>query len=61
METRSLTTLQAFLAPGGTMFMFRGPGGPTEPQSLPTLNWVGTYALVDSLQSRLTLLRKTEF
>jgi 16S rRNA (guanine527-N7)-methyltransferase len=60
-EMRSLTTLQAFLAPGGTMFMFRGPGGPTEPQSLPTLQWVGTYALVDSLQSRLTLLRKTQF
>ena len=41
-------TLQAFLRPGGSMFMFRGPGGPKEPQSVPMLRWVGTYPLVDS-------------
>ena len=45
----------------GSMFMFRGPGGPKEPQSVPMLRWVGTYPLVDSLQSRLTVLQKTEF
>jgi 16S rRNA (guanine527-N7)-methyltransferase len=60
-ELRSLMTLQAFLRPGGSMFMFRGPGGPKEPQSVPMLRWVGTYPLVDSLQSRLTVLQKTEF
>lgn len=60
-ELRSLMTLQAFLKPGGMMFMFRGPGGPGEPQSVPTLRWVGTHALVDSLQSRLTILKKSTF
>jgi 16S rRNA (guanine527-N7)-methyltransferase len=60
-ELRSLMTLQAFLRPGGTMFMFRGPGGPKEPQSVPMLRWVDTYPLVDSLQSRLTVLKKTVF
>jgi 16S rRNA (guanine527-N7)-methyltransferase len=60
-ELRSLMTLQAFLRPGGSMFMFRGPGGPKEPQSVPMLRWVGTYPLVDALQSRLTVLQKAEF
>lgn len=60
-EPRSLMTLQAFLRPGGSMFMFRGPGGPKEPQSVPMLRWVNTYPLVDSLQSRLTILQKTAF
>lgn len=60
-ELRSLMTLQAFLKPGGAMFMFRGPGGPVEPNSLPTLRWAGTHALVDSLQSRLTILQKADY
>jgi 16S rRNA (guanine527-N7)-methyltransferase len=60
-ELRSLTTLQAFLAPGGFLFMFRGPSGPAEPQSLPTLRWVSTHPLVGSLQSRLTILQKASF
>ena len=57
-ELRSLMTLQAFLRPGGSMFMFRGPGGPKEPQSVPMLRWVGARPLVDSLQSRLTCCKK---
>ena len=60
-ELRSLMTLQAFLKPGGTMFMFRGPSGPKEPNSVPMLRWVDTYPLVEALQSRLTVLRKTPF
>jgi 16S rRNA (guanine527-N7)-methyltransferase len=60
-ELRSLMTLQAFLRPGGSMFMFRGPGGPKEPQSVPMLRWVDTYPLVESLQSRLTILQKAAF
>lgn len=60
-ELRSLMTLQAFLKPGGMMFMFRGPGGPREPNSVPTLRWIGTHPLVETLQSRLTILQKTDF
>ena len=60
-ELRSLMTLQAFLKPGGLLFMFRGPGGPKEPQSVPMLRWVSTHPLVESLQSRLTILQKTAF
>ena len=60
-ELRSLMTLQAFLRPGGLLFMFRGPGGAGEPQSVPTLRWVATYPLVETLQSRLTILQKVAF
>ncbi len=61
-EVRTLVTLQAFLRPGGSLFMFRGPSGPAEPAALvPPLSWGGTYPLVDSLQSRLTVLQKNRF
>jgi 16S rRNA (guanine527-N7)-methyltransferase len=60
-ELRSLMTLQAFLKPGGMLFMFRGPGGPRVPQSVPMLRWIDTHPLVDALQSRLTVLQKTSF
>ena len=60
-ELRSLMTLQAFLRPGGLLFMFRGPGGAGEPQSVPTLRWLATYPLVETLQSRLTILQKVAF
>jgi 16S rRNA (guanine527-N7)-methyltransferase len=60
-ELRSLMTLQAFLRPGGLLFMFRGPGGAGEPQSVPTLRWVATHSLVEALQSRLTILQKVTF
>ena len=58
-ETRVLTTLQAFLAPGGSLVMFRGPEGPQVPSTIvPPLEFAGTYPLLDSLQSRLTVLTK---
>jgi 16S rRNA (guanine527-N7)-methyltransferase len=58
-EARVLTTLQAFLASGGAILLFRGPGGPTIPNTIvPPLEWTGTHTLVDSLQSRLTVLTK---
>jgi hypothetical protein len=60
-EVRTLLTLQAFLRPGGLLFMFRGPSGPESPGSIPPLNWVGTFPLVESLQSRLTVLRKLDY
>ena len=59
-ETRVLTTLQAFLAVGGRLLLFRGPTGPEEPGVIvPPLSWTGTYPLLDSLQSRLTVLTKS--
>jgi 16S rRNA (guanine527-N7)-methyltransferase len=58
-EGRVLTTLQAFLATGGIMMLFRGPSGPQIPASLvPPLEWTATHPLVDALQSRLTVLTK---
>lgn len=58
-ELRTLLTLQAFLKTGGSLFMFRGPGGPVQPDTVPMLNWSATLPLVDTLQSRLTILKKS--
>lgn len=59
-EPRTLLSLQAFVKPGGHMFLFRGPGGDLPANSLtPPLSWVATYPLVESLRSRLIVLRKT--
>lgn len=58
-ETRVLTSLQAFLAAGGSLVLFRGPEGPAEPSTVvPPLEWSGTYPLVETLQSRMTVLTK---
>lgn len=57
-EVRTLLTLQAFVNPGGLVFLFRGPSGPDSPDLVPPLQWVGTYPLVEALQSRLTVLQK---
>jgi len=60
-ETRVLTSLQAFLAPGGSLVLFRGPEGAAQPSTVvPPLEWSGTFTLIDSLQSRLTLLTKRQ-
>ena len=59
-EPRTLVSLQAFLKPGGHLFLFRGPGGADVAESLtPALNWLATYPLVDALRSRLVVLQKT--
>jgi 16S rRNA (guanine527-N7)-methyltransferase len=59
-ETRVLTSLQAFLAVGGILMLFRGSSGPEQPgMVVPPLRWSGTYPLLDSLQSRLTILTKS--
>jgi 16S rRNA (guanine527-N7)-methyltransferase len=57
-EPRTLLTLQAFVRPGGSLFLFRGPSGPEAPDMVPPLRWVGTFPLIESLQSRLTILQK---
>lgn len=59
-EPAVLTSLQAFLEPGGGIFLFCGPGGTEAPQTLvtPPLVWEATFPLVGSLRSRLMILRK---
>ena len=58
-ETKLLMTLQAFLKPSGTLLMFRGPTGPNELSNIiPPLEWNVTVPLVDTLQSRLSLVTK---
>lgn len=61
-ETSTLMTLQAFLAPEGQLLLFRGPGGPEVPSTVvPPLQWKATVPLVESLQSRLTILSKRQW
>jgi 16S rRNA (guanine527-N7)-methyltransferase len=58
-ETSTLLTLQAFLAPNGQLLLFRGPSGPEVPSAIvPPLAWKATVPLVDTFQSRLTILNK---
>mgnify|MGYP006380992431 CR=1 FL=1 len=59
-ETRTLLTLQAFLKPGGKIFLFRGSGTSTvETEPPPPLIWMASYPLVDALHSKLVVLSKT--
>ena len=58
-EPRTLVGLQAFLRPGGKLFLFRGPGGSEFSDSLtPPLSWEATFPLVESLRSKLVVLHK---
>lgn len=58
-ESRTLMTLQAFVKPGGQIMLFRGPGTTEAPANLtPPLVVEGTHPLVESLRSRLVILRK---
>ena len=57
-EIRTLFTLQAFVRRGGLLFLFRGPSGPDVPEVVPPLRWLSTVPLIETLQSRLTLLQK---
>jgi 16S rRNA (guanine527-N7)-methyltransferase len=60
-EPRTLVSLQAFLRPGGQMFLFRGAGGAELVSAItPPLSLAATYPLVESLRSRLVVLTKNE-
>ena len=58
-ESRVLLGLQAFLRPGGQLFLFRGPAS-TDPADAapPPLRWQATFPLIESLRSRLVILEK---
>ena len=58
-DAQALRGLQGFLRPGGELFLFRGAGEPDAPPGLePPLAWHATHPLVESLRSRLVVLRK---
>jgi 16S rRNA (guanine527-N7)-methyltransferase len=58
-ESRALTTLQAFVRPGGMLMLFRGPTGPDDPVVfVGPLAYSQTLPLLDWTQSRLTILTK---
>ena len=57
-EGRVLMSLQAFVRPGGQIFLFRGSVS-TAPEALtPPLTWRATYPLIESLRSRLVVIEK---
>ena len=58
-ETKVLNSLQAFLKPGGRIAWFRGAGVDTKPPAIhPPLTWDSMHPLVESLGSRLVVMRK---
>ncbi len=59
-EAGVLRSLQAFVAPGGVLALFLGGAGTGDaPRDLqPPLVWEATYPLVESLRSRLVIIRK---
>jgi len=56
-EARVLMSLQAFIRPGGHIFLFRTSTSDTL-NALTPLNWVTTFPLVEPLRSRLVVLQK---
>ncbi len=59
-EPSTLRTLAECLAPDGLVLLFRGPSGAPELPDAEPLAWTGTYPLIDSLRSRLTVFRRVE-
>jgi 16S rRNA (guanine527-N7)-methyltransferase len=58
-EPRVLMGVQAFVKPGGQLFLFRGESGADVSSVLtPPLAWHATYPLIESLRSRLVILSK---
>lgn len=58
-EPRVLMSLQAFVKPGGQLFLFRGSVAADLSETItPPLWWHATYPLIESLRSRLLVLEK---
>jgi len=58
-EPRLLSNLQAFVKPGGLLFLFRGATVTLPSEAFPPpLAWVATFPLVESLRSRLVVVEK---
>jgi 16S rRNA (guanine527-N7)-methyltransferase len=60
MESRILMNLQAFVKPGGHLFLFRSGGGDAPDSMMPPLTWVATFPLVEPLRSRLVIIQKRQ-
>ena len=60
-EKKTLLGLQAFLKPGGVLFLFR-TGAPAADANLvaPPLSWQASHSLVPSLDSRLAVFSKDQ-
>jgi 16S rRNA (guanine527-N7)-methyltransferase len=59
-ETRLLMSMQAFVKPGGQLFLFRSASGDPPDPMTPPLTWHATYPLIESLRSRLIVLEKRD-
>jgi 16S rRNA (guanine527-N7)-methyltransferase len=60
-EASVLMNLQAFVRPGGELFLFRAASGAGSLGALmPPLSWKATYPLLESQGSRLVVLAKRE-
>ena len=57
-DRRLLMSLQAFVRPGGQLFLFRSTSGDVPAGLTPPLTWVGTFPLVEPLGSRLVVASK---
>jgi 16S rRNA (guanine527-N7)-methyltransferase len=58
-EGRVLMSVQAFVKPGGQLFLFRGSVAADPPETMtPPLAWRATFPLIESLRSRLVVLDK---
>ena len=55
-EAGMLMNLQAFVRPGGALFLFRASGSPAN--ITPPLSWKATYPLLEERGSRLVVLEK---
>ena len=59
-EAGALREVAEFLAPDGIALLFRGPTGPDTLPDADPLAWTGTYPLLESLRSRVSVFRRVE-